>query len=49
MQEQLHKGIIERVIDKADQNADSIHYLPHHAISKDKQIKKLRIVYDETA
>ena len=29
MQEQLSKGIIEKVVDKADQNADIIHYLPH--------------------
>ena len=50
IQEQLCKGIIEKVIDKADQNADNIHYLPHHAvIHKDKQTMKLRIVYDASA
>ena len=51
MQEQLHKGIIEKVVDEANQNADNIiHYLPHHAvIHKDKQMSKLRIVYDTSA
>ena len=51
MQEQLRKGIIEKVVDEANQNADNIiHYLPHHAvIRKDKQTTKLRIVYDASA
>ena len=52
MQEQLRKGIIEKVVvDEANQNADKIiHYLPHYAvIRKDKQTTKLRIVYDASA
>lgn len=51
MQDQLQKGIIEKVVDKPQQNADTIvHYLPHHAvIRKDKQTTKLRIVYDASA
>ena len=51
MQEQLRQGIIEKVVDKPQQNAGNIiHYLPHHAvIRKDKQTTKLRIVYDASA
>ena len=51
MQEQLRQGIIEKVVDEPQHNADRIvHYLPHHAIiRKDKETTKLRIVYDASA
>ena len=51
LQEQLQKGIIERVeADKDRVGVKPIHYMPHHAVVReDKRTTKLRIVYDGSA
>ncbi|XP_065902306.1 uncharacterized protein [Dysidea avara] len=49
IREQLDKGIVEIVSDKAIQNS-MVHYLPHHpVVREDKSTTKLRIVYDASA
>jgi hypothetical protein len=50
IQEQIARGIIERVDETSTTNASRVHYLPHHAIiRRDKKTTKLRIVYDASA
>ena len=49
IREQLDKGIVEIVSDKAIQNS-LVHYLLHHpVVREDKSTTKLRIVYDASA
>ena len=50
IQDQLTQGIIE-VVDKPESgDVGKVHYLPHHAvIRREKQMTKLRIVYDASA
>ena len=52
IQEQIKNGIVE-VIDEHEPmkvDGDKIHYLPHHAvIRQDKEMTKVRIVYDASA
>lgn len=49
IQDQLDKGVVERV-DQSDTTPRKIHYLPHHAvIRQDKETTKLRVVYDASA
>ena len=48
--DQLHRGIVEVVTDRAHPTEGREHYLPHHAvIRQDKQTTRLRIVYDASA
>jgi hypothetical protein len=50
IQEQIARGIIERVDETSTTNASRVHYLPHHAIiRRDKKTTELRIVYDASA
>ena len=51
IREQLQRGIVELVSDKASNTTDRrIHYLPHHAVvRKDKATSKVHIVYDASA
>ena len=47
--DQLDKGIVEKV-GQPDDMPGRIHYLPHHAvIRQDKEMTKLRVVYDASA
>lgn len=48
----LNDGIIERVTESEIEQSvsEGVHYTPHHGVfRKDKQITKLRIVYDVSA
>ena len=50
IEEQLSKGIVERVAAEKDNENEDVHYLPHHAvIRRDHETTKLRIVYDGSA
>ena len=50
IEEQLSKGIVERVAAEKDSEEEDVHYLPHHAvIQRDRETTKLRIVYDGSA
>lgn len=50
IEEQLSKGIVERVAAEKDNEKENVHYLPHHAvIRRDRETTKLRIVYDGSA
>ena len=50
IEEQLSKGIVERVAAEKDNENEDVHYLPHHAvIRRDRETTKLRIVYDGSA
>ena len=50
IEEQLSKGIMERVAAEKDSEEEEVHYLPHHAvIRRDCETTKLRIVYDGSA
>ena len=50
IEEQLSKGIMERVAAEKDSEEEEVHYLPHHAvIRRDCKTTKLRIVYDGSA
>ena len=50
IEEQLSKGIVERVAVEKDSDEEEVHDLPHHAvIQRDRQTTKLRIVYDGSA
>ena len=50
IEEQLSKGIVERVAAEKDNENEDVHYLPHHAvIRRDLETTKLRIVYDGSA
>ena len=50
IQEQIARGVIERVDETSTTNASRVHFLPHHAIiRRDKKTTKLRIVYDASA
>ena len=45
IEEQLSKGIVERVAAEKDNENEDVHYLPHHAvIRRDRETTKLRIV-----
>ena len=49
IREELNRGIIE-IVDNIKDDADHIHYLPHHpVIRQDKQTTKVRVVYDGSA
>ena len=49
IEEQLSKGIVEKVAAE-DNEKENVHYLPHHAvIRRDRATTKLRIVYDGSA
>ena len=49
IEEQLSKGIVEKVAAE-DNEKENVHYLPHHAvIRRDRETTKLRIVYDGSA
>ena len=37
---------MERVAAEKAKDKENVHYLPHHAIRRDREISKLRIVYD---
>ena len=46
---QMQQGIIETV-EPSDKDPESVHYLPHHAIIRqDKEMTKVRVVYDASA
>ena len=50
IEEQLSKGIVERVAADKDSEEEDVHYLPHHAvIRRDRETTKQRIVYDGSA
>ena len=50
IEEQLSKGIVERVAAEKDSDEEEVHDLPHHAvIQRDRETTKLRIVYDGSA
>ena len=50
IQEQIAKGIIERVESSEEDNENRKHYIPHHAvITPEKTTTKIRIVYDASA
>ena len=50
IQEQIARGIIERVDETSTTDASRVHCLPHHAIiRRGKKTTKLRIVYDASA
>ena len=50
IQEQIAKGIIERVESSKEDNENRKHYIPHHAvITPEKTTAKIRIVYDASA
>ena len=50
IQEQIVKGIIERVESSKEDNENRKHYIPHHAvITPEKTTTKIRIVYDASA
>ena len=50
IQEQIVKGIIERVESSKEDNQNRKHYIPHHAvITSQKTTSKIRIVYDASA
>ena len=50
IQEQIAKGIIERVESSKEDNENRKHYIPHHAvITSQKTTSKIRIVYDASA
>ena len=50
IEEQLSKGIVERVAAEKDNERENVHYLPHHAVKgRDRETTKLRIVYDGLA
>ena len=50
IQEQIVKGIIERVESSEEDNENRKHYIPHHAvITPEKTTTKIRIVYDASA
>ena len=50
IEEQLSKGIMEKVAAEKDNEKEDVHYLPHHAvIQRDRETTKLRIVYDGSA
>ena len=50
IEEQLSKGIVERVAAEKENEKEDVHYLPHHAvIRRDRETTKLRIVYDGSA
>ena len=47
---QLSKGIVKRVAAKKDNENEDVRYLPYRAvILRDREITKLRIVYDGSA
>ncbi len=47
---QLEQGIVEVVECPEHPDAEKVHYLPHHGVTRhDKQTTKLRIVYDASA
>ena len=47
IQEQIAKGIIERVESSEEDNENREHYIPHHVvITPEKTTKKIRIVHD---
>ena len=49
IEEQLSKGIVEKVAAE-DNEKENVHYLPHHVvIRRDRATTKLRIVYDGSA
>jgi len=49
IQDQLEKGIIERIKEESEQG-ERRHYIPHHAIlTPEKETTKIRIVYDASA
>ena len=49
IQEQLERGIIEKVCNKSEQGTVK-HYIPHHAvITPTKSTTKVRVVYDALA
>ena len=49
IQDQLSKGVVEKV-DRSHDVTGKIHYLPHHAvIRQDKETTKIRVVYDASA
>ena len=50
IKDQLHRGVIEVVPKSSTDEADRMHYLPHHAVvRRDKATTKLRVVYDASA
>ena len=50
IQDQLKRGIVERVPPQELHTTEKLHYLPHHAVIRtDKSTTKLRIVYDASA
>lgn len=49
IQDQLEKGIVERV-QPTEKEPDKVHYLPHNAIIRyDKNTTKVRVVYDASS
>jgi hypothetical protein len=48
--DQLQKGIVERVNESEACEIGKVHYLPHHAvIRRDKETTRLRVVYDASS
>ena len=50
IQSQIQQGIVEVVEEPEQTTSNKIHYLPHHTVIwRDKNMTKLRIVYDASA
>ena len=50
MNDQLEKGIIERVPIEETSELENVHFMPHHAVVRqDRETTKLRVVYDGSA
>ena len=46
IRDQIVNGIVEKVSEPASGEVGRVHYLPHHSVIREKETKKLRIVYD---
>ena len=49
IEDQVRQGIVE-VVEPSSEDAEKIHYLPHHAVvRRNKETTKVRVVYDASA
>lgn len=49
IREQLRKGIVEMVEKPGEGEVGRTHYLPHHAVIRDKATTKLKVINDASA